>query len=397
MSRLTTASTHVSGWFNRHFLWLLVGVYALAAAWPAGGAWLGRIRVADFETFGRPFHVGLPSALLMALVLYGGLGLRIGRVAGLLRRPGCLIAGLVGNVAVPLMVVVGLAVGAAALDCSGRVGGLVAGLALIACVPVAASSIAWAHKADGDLALSLGLVVVSTCLSPLTTPLVLALIATVAAAGAEGVRGLADGGASAFLVAIVVVPTAAGVLARGAIGGGRIDRAKPSLSLAACLVMLLLNYCGASETLPRAVPGADPAVLALSLGVTVGLCGLGFGAGWVAARLLRADAARGRSLMFGLGMNNNGAGLVMASAMLPHLPDAALPIIVYMLVQHMMAGVADCWLASPRGEPGPARREARDSLSAAGDGQADPDPLPARPSHAAPVGCPCLAPVPASR
>jgi BASS family bile acid:Na+ symporter len=45
--------------------------------------------------------------------------------------------------------------------------------------------------------------------------------------------------------------------------------------------------------------------------------------------------------MFGLGMNNNGTGLVLASVTLANHPLVMLPIIFYNLVQHLVAGVVD--------------------------------------------------------
>ncbi len=45
--------------------------------------------------------------------------------------------------------------------------------------------------------------------------------------------------------------------------------------------------------------------------------------------------------MFGLGMNNNGTGLVLASMALANYPRVLLPIIFYNLVQHLIAGVVD--------------------------------------------------------
>ena len=47
------------------------------------------------------------------------------------------------------------------------------------------------------------------------------------------------------------------------------------------------------------------------------------------------------SLMFGLGMSNNGTGLVLASMSLSDHPQVMLPIIFYNLVQHLVAGFAD--------------------------------------------------------
>ncbi len=48
--------------------------------------------------------------------------------------------------------------------------------------------------------------------------------------------------------------------------------------------------------------------------------------------------------MFGLGRNNNGTGLVLASIALGSQPLVMLPTIVYNLVQHLIAGGVDALL-----------------------------------------------------
>jgi BASS family bile acid:Na+ symporter len=59
--------------------------------------------------------------------------------------------------------------------------------------------------------------------------------------------------------------------------------------------------------------------------------------------------------MFGLGMNNNGTGLVLASMALADHPRVMLPIIFYNLVQHLVAGCVDYTMSRSRayqeGEP----------------------------------------------
>jgi BASS family bile acid:Na+ symporter len=45
--------------------------------------------------------------------------------------------------------------------------------------------------------------------------------------------------------------------------------------------------------------------------------------------------------MFGLGMNNNGTGLVLVSMALADHPQVMLPIIFYNLVQHLVASLVD--------------------------------------------------------
>ena len=49
--------------------------------------------------------------------------------------------------------------------------------------------------------------------------------------------------------------------------------------------------------------------------------------------------------MFGLGMNNNGSGLVLASTTMADHPNVLLTIVAYNLVQQVVAGIADHWVA----------------------------------------------------
>ncbi len=90
--------------------------------------------------------------------------------------------------------------------------------------------------------------------------------------------------------------------------------------------------------------------LAIVMVFVVGLCTLNFAAGHAIGRLVR-QRKRGQrvALMFGLGMNNNGTGLVLASMALGSQPLVMLPIIVYNLVQHLIAGSANALLG--RAEP----------------------------------------------
>ncbi len=52
--------------------------------------------------------------------------------------------------------------------------------------------------------------------------------------------------------------------------------------------------------------------------------------------------------MFGLGMNNNGTGLVFATANLSDHPAVLLPIIFYTLVQQIIAALAQLSQLSSR-------------------------------------------------
>jgi BASS family bile acid:Na+ symporter len=62
--------------------------------------------------------------------------------------------------------------------------------------------------------------------------------------------------------------------------------------------------------------------------------------GYGLSRLFRVNDTERISLMYGLGMNNNGTGLVLVSLLLADYPRGMAPIIFYNLVQHLVAGGA---------------------------------------------------------
>jgi BASS family bile acid:Na+ symporter len=147
-------------------------------------------------------------------------------------------------------------------------------------------------------------------------------------------------GTGGFLTVFVALPSALGVLGRRAVGGARVDRVRPHLKLVNSLALLALNYINGAVALPQVVAYPDWDFLALTLGVAVALCVAGFASGWWLGRLLRADRPGCTALMFGLGMSNNGSGLVLAGVALAGQPRVMLPILFYNLVQHLVAGAA---------------------------------------------------------
>ncbi|MBV8318540.1 MAG: bile acid:sodium symporter [Planctomycetaceae bacterium] len=332
----------LSHFLHKNLLWLLLGSYAVAAAWPGPGLKARNVSVGRVAFFHEQVNLTLPVLTLAALLLNAGLGVRVSQLRGLARRPAALLSGLAANLLIPIAYILGVSLAMDAWHNPDEVQNILVGLALIASMPIAGSSTAWSQNADGDLALSLGLVLGSTLLSPLTTPLALYAVGFMARGDyAEDLHELAAGGAGAFLALGVILPSFLGIALRSAVGERRIAAAKPALRPINTGVLLFLNYSNASAALPQAIARPDPDFLAATLAIVVGLCALMFAAGWALARSVRAGRERRVSLMFGLGMNNNGSGLVMASLALADHPRVLLPIIFYNLVQHLVAGAAD--------------------------------------------------------
>ena len=320
----------VHGFAHRHFLGLLVGSYLLAAAWPSAGEAIRHTAVADVGVV-----ISLPVVLLGFLLFHAGLAADAAELGGLVRRPAALLAGVAATVAVPLVVVVGLAAGLGWWHDPDEARCLVAGLGIVAAMPVAGSSAAWSQRAGGSTALSLGLVVASTLLSPLTTPLALAAVGPLSG---DGSAALGGSGTVTFLLVGVVIPSVAGMAVRRWAGAAAVARVLPRLKPAGTAVLLVLCYANATASMPAVAADPDWDYLGLAVGAAVVLCGSGFAAGWAVARLVGAGGPQRASLVFGLGMTNNGTGLVLAGAALGGMPAAVLPVLAYNLVQHLVAG-----------------------------------------------------------
>lgn len=334
--------SRVSHFVHAKFIWLLLASYLVAGVFPAWGLAIKQLSFGELHLFQEKIKVSLPMLMLSFLLLNAGLGVDLSRLKGGAKAIWALAAALVANLTVPVAFIFLVTQLMRIWHNPDEVQNILVGLALIASMPIAGSSTAWSQNANGNMALSLGLVLLSTIASPLTTPLALHSVGLMTTGDySEDLHELAAGGTGGFLAVCVVIPSLLGMLLHAALGKEAIARAKPNLKLANAVVLIALNYANASVSLPEAVANPDADFLAVILAITLSLCILSFAAGWLIARLLRADDASRAAIMFGLGMNNNGTGLVLASMALADHPRVMLPILFYNLVQHLVAGVVD--------------------------------------------------------
>jgi BASS family bile acid:Na+ symporter len=354
---------HLAHIIHRYFLWFLIGSYVLAGLMPSAGLALRSLTFGHVTFWGETTRVSLPMVMLGLLLLNAGLGVETGRLKRLVRSPRLLLAGLAANVLVPVAFIFGVDLVMRLWHDADEVQTILLGLALVAAMPIAGSCTAWTQNANGDLALGLGLVLASTFLSPVTTPITFDLLEPLAVGPyRQAVDQLEGSGTGALLILCVLLPSVLGLVARPVLGARRVTSAQPVLKLGNSVNLLLLNYANASVSLPQTVAEPDWDFLAVTLVIVVSLCLFAFGAGWGLARLLRSDPAQRTSLMFALGMNNNGTGLVLASMALADHPRVLLPIIFYNLVQHLIAGAVDAVISrrSASGlRAGPERQDSR--------------------------------------
>jgi bile acid:Na+ symporter, BASS family len=281
-------------------------------------------------------------ARLALLLLNAGMNIRLVAAREWLRNGVALTSGLAGNFFIPLLYVLAVSQVLRVWHNPEEVQNILLGLALVASMPIAGSSTAWSQNANGDMTVSLGLVLLTTVLSPVTTPFVLRAVALVTNGDySEDLSELASYGTGTFLTFFVLLPSLTGVAIRLLVGEKAINQAKPYLKLFNIVALLVLNYSNAAVSLPMAFRHPDIDFLLVTLLIVTTLCLASFAGGYVIARTISASREQEPALVFGLGMNNNGTGLVLASASLTGHPLVMLPIIFYNLVQHLIASAID--------------------------------------------------------
>ncbi len=341
----------LSHFVHRRFIWLLLGGYVIAAFWPTFGLWIRSVQVGQISIFHQQAQISLPMLMLAFLLLNAGLGVELSGLRSLSGNLKMLGFGVMANLLVPLLFIFAVSQAMGLWHNADETQNILVGLALVASMPIAGSSTAWSQNANGNMSLSLGLVLATTFLSPLATPLAFHAVGLMTTGDySEDLHELAGQGSGIFLAICVILPSVTGILLRLFLGKDRVTLAKPYLKLVNSAVLLSLIYSNASISLPKAIANPDPDFLAVMLAIAVSLCGLAFFSGWLIAHLLKADPSQRTSLMFGLGMNNNGTGLVLASMALADHPRILLPIIMYNLIQHLVAGSVDHFMLTAGAE-----------------------------------------------
>jgi len=324
--------------------------YLAAFLAPAAGLRLRQVRLA--VPAGAAAVCTVPSLLLAFVLFTAALQVPVRSLPALVRRPRALAIGTAVNAAVPLLVLPPLATGLSLTGDADGGSGLLTGIALVGAMPVAGGATVWGGRAGGNPALVVGIVLTSTLLSPLTTPLTLATAAALAHGHyAYDLGRMAGSFGGAFAAATVIGPCLAGLLAQWLVPARRRARALPALRLAALVAALLLTSSNACGALGGQLLHPHPVFIAASVLAAGAVCLAGLAAGWGLARGLRSDRADTIAITLASGMNNSSAGAVFATTQLPAHPHVLMPILAYSVVQKMGAGAVSALLGRHTAEP----------------------------------------------
>ena len=333
---------NIVNFIHRYFLITLLLAYLLAFIAPSAGLYLRSLSLGHVAVKNTTLNISAPLLMLAFLLLNAGLGIKIQEIKGLLANPKLVIVSFFANTLIPILLIFLLRAVLGLWHNQDELQNLLTGLALIVAMPIAGSSTAWSQNANGNISLSLGLVLLSTLTSPIITPFIFHIFSLITTGDySEDLQELAAEGTNIFMFFTVVTPSILGSLIHLFFGDKKITSIKPILKLSNFIILLLLNYSNAATSLPLAFSKPDIDYLLFILLVTTIMCCIAFGAGLLISKIFKTGKADMAALMFGLGMNNNGTGLVFATITLSDHPAVLLPIVFYTLIQQIIAATVD--------------------------------------------------------
>ena len=330
----------VATFLRRNCLWLLIGCYALAAIVPDPGR---AMRTWQWNLPNGPeAAVTLPLLMLTLLLFCAALLADVPQIRAVAVRPWALLAGVLSVWIGPALLVVAAAAVVPRLIEAEAAAGVLIGLALVASMPVANSSVGWTQMARGNLALGLALVLLTIFICPWVTPSLLGTFRlSLSPPDQANLQTLVDNFSGTFFIVWVILPTVAGITCRYLLGQRRIAAAVPAATIASVTALLMLNYVNAALALPKVIDQSQWSVFGVTAIVSLALSLVGLAVAWLIARLLRLSSEDRSALFFGLSMKHTGLALLLAGAVLADQPLAILTIVLATLAQHMAAAVVE--------------------------------------------------------
>ena len=201
---------------------------------------------------------------------------------------------------------------------------LVIGVILVGCCPGGTASNVITYIAGGDVALSVGMTIVSTLAAPLMTPLLVYILAGAWVQVSFWAMVLS-------VVKVILVPVLLGILIR-TLFGCQIQKISDILPIIS-VVSIVMIICGIVSVNAEKIVSCG----ALVLGVVAlhNLCGMGLGL--LATKVLKVEYPRATAIAIEVGMQNSGLAVSLAAANFAANPLATLPGAIFS-VWHNISG-----------------------------------------------------------
>ena len=263
--------------------------------------------------------------ILSILMFDLGLTLRLGDFKLLARRPRPVVVGLLGQLVVLPLVAYALAVAFQLPPL------FFVGMVLIACCPGGSSSNVFSMLAGGDVALSVTLTALSSLITLVTVPVILAWAVAVSGAEAVGAVHLPVGNLLVQNIVLMAVPIALGVAVKHwwPVAASRMARVLGKVAFPALMLLAGIFFVQHKLTIIDNFGQLGTCVLALIL--------LAIGVASMMARVARLSGQVRRTIVIEVGMQNAAQAIAIASS--PFIFDntvIATPAIIYALMMNLV-------------------------------------------------------------
>jgi len=247
-------------------------------------------------------------------------------------RPACIVQGVACQYTI--MPLAGLAAATVAVQ-FGFTPQLALGFIIVGCAPGAMASNVITYLAGGAVAFSVAMTTLATMLSPLVTPALVQLLG-------GAFMDIPFWPMLQTILLTVALPLAAGMMLQPHLGRFTARAKQIAPGIAAIAIIVICAYAVAVNQARIASLAGGVLILVILLN------GLGYAAGWAAARLFGFDRTYRITLAIEIGMQNAGLGVALA---LKHFsPETALPGALFAVWCILTAAGATRWLYRNQGQ-----------------------------------------------
>jgi BASS family bile acid:Na+ symporter len=218
------------------------------------------------------------------------------------------------------------------------------GLDLVILMPVAATASIWVRDTKGDIELLVSLVVITMSLGTLTAPMYLHFMSGLTANSIDIPRGMM----LRQLMIGVLLPLVIGITLNRVLRA-HLKRVQPYFTFLGSvgLFMAVFLNVGTAAPLLRHLP-LQQIAYAVVIILAVNIANFVLGA--IAGRLAGLSRDHEVTCEFSSGMRSNGTALVVGLASFPNSPLVTVPAAIYIIFQHLLAGIVKARLVARFGD-----------------------------------------------
>jgi len=205
---------------------------------------------------------------------------------------------------------------------------LITGLVVLMLTPTGVFSLMWVSIYNGNIALTLSIIIISTLLAPFLIPFCLYILvgSEIAIDKFSMMKGL---------LLMIVVPSFLGLILNYITKGEVQKKWSPSLAPFSKIGLSLVIMINSAAIAPFLLD-FNMTLIYLSIIIVI-LVSIGYIAGWLVSKWLHYSREVTIALTLNSGMRNISAGAVIAIAYFPH--EVVFPVIVGMLIQQSLASL----------------------------------------------------------